>query len=442
MSNNRHACIAHHNKIPFYSRKSVKNVDEINISLDSKDFHARRLHNRWHNSRKKNNISNRLGIAFSTRYSVNNINNILRKGNTYIYNKVYDNFNLRPSKKANVHKRQQQRFERKCRKIFHACDIKKDAPMEEKFLACKKKKFLFCPSQNFKKPISHLRYKKKYHVPLQNYYNFKLPTLRRSSISEIRREVHIANYFDSNIYGSTFDPSYNANPTATPLPDNDVLNHLVTSSSSLNVNAQPFTPKVTTHEDKGKKLKVNANNWISAMEALKAEDNARQSTKRSQASTSKGGKDADEKRQSEKYIENLTLKWDANKVLAQHYESFCSTLTHYQNVYYDYFSYLNKQPIHYPAESRSVKKGKKTKFQDRSNDSLFNPAHLEMLNEKKDDCDLHLALTLRDNALYFSNPSDVLVPRVRKRPSHNNFNLDSHYDLHTKKKFRIYTDII
>ncbi|PKY46180.1 hypothetical protein RhiirA4_420439 [Rhizophagus irregularis] len=260
MSENQHGCIAHHNKIQLRSRNSVMNPDEINISIECKEFHARRLYSRWHNSRIKKNFNKRLGITFTTRYSVNNINNILRKGNTTIYNKVYDNFNFGFSKRNNIQKKQRQRFERKCKHIFEDCKIKDDTPTEAKLLAARKHRFLFHPLQSFKKPISHLRYKKKYHVPLQKYYNFKLPTLDiKSSDHEIKREVHIARYFDSNQHGSSFDPSYIIDKTATASSSTD--NHNLPVSS--NTYAVPFTPKSTRPKEIGKQPRPHVNDFIS-----------------------------------------------------------------------------------------------------------------------------------------------------------------------------------
>ncbi|PKY61055.1 hypothetical protein RhiirA4_485517 [Rhizophagus irregularis] len=416
MSNNRYDCIAHNNKIQLYSHNLVKNPDEINISLDSKDFYARRLYNRWHNSRIKNNFSNRLGLTFSTRYSVSNINSILCKGNTNIYYKVYDNFNYGFSRRDNVQKKQRQRLDRKCNKIFRDCDIKDDASMEDKLLASKKKKFLFHPEQSFKKPILHLQYKKKYNVPVQKYYNFKLPSLdTKFSDCVVKREVHIAHYFDSNRHDSVFDPS-------------QMISHfeiLVTQDLSCFSNirgpASPFIPKASTLQNKDKKSKINVNDWISAMQALRAEDNTRQKAKREEASSSqvkksipddllpyipdepiyKDGrvfslltkkekknlkpleagskswitairsikKNADDKRQREIYFDNLSSNWNTSKTIAEECENFSSTLTHYQN------------------------------------------------------------------SLYALISSDFLISRECKRPAGDNFNLDSHYNLHMKKKF-------
>ncbi|GET67316.1 hypothetical protein GLOIN_2v1885163 [Rhizophagus irregularis DAOM 181602=DAOM 197198] len=99
------------------------------------------------------------------------------------------NFNLQNSDNPNVRKRQQARFERKCRQVFHKSDLTADASLEDKLLASKRKGFLFQQSQNFRKPIMHLKYKKKFQVPLQRYYTFQLPFLESSTLPEVQREV-------------------------------------------------------------------------------------------------------------------------------------------------------------------------------------------------------------------------------------------------------------
>ncbi|GET58001.1 hypothetical protein RIR_jg26942.t4 [Rhizophagus irregularis DAOM 181602=DAOM 197198] len=49
------------------------------------------------------------------------------------------NFNLQNSDNPNVRKRQQARFERKCRQVFHKSDLTADASLEDKLLASKRK---------------------------------------------------------------------------------------------------------------------------------------------------------------------------------------------------------------------------------------------------------------------------------------------------------------
>ncbi|CAB4404258.1 unnamed protein product [Rhizophagus irregularis] len=484
MSDNQHGCIAHHNKIQLCSRKSVLNPDKINISLESKGFHARRLYSMWHNSRIKHNSSKRLGITFSTRYSVNNINNILQKGNTYIYNKVYDNFNFEFSKRNSTRKKQRQRFERKCKKIFQDCDNKDDTPTEDKFLASKRHGFLFHPLQSFKKRVSHLRYKKKYHVPLQKYYNFKLPVLDiKYSDREIKREVHIAHYFDSNQHGSTFDPSYTVDETSVALANKDNQHLPVTSSSLLNINAVPFIARADSPEEIGRERSRNINDWIPMMQALNDEDKIRQKKKQEEARVYrsefqppddllpyipdepiyKDGRvysllsnkekanlrplEAGSKswfnvirsiKQLEISKEILSSKWNTNYPIAQHCEKLCSILSHHQDACYDFFSYMNKFDHVIPSD---VKKGKKPIKKNYSSDNFsFNRRHLNTLEDIQEKSAVDLASFVHNSSPYGVIPPDFLISRERKRFAIDNFNLDSHYNLYRKKKFRYDTE--
>ncbi|UZN99119.1 uncharacterized protein OCT59_000399 [Rhizophagus irregularis] len=96
------------------------------------------------------------------------------------------NSKITRSDNPNVRKRQQARFERKCKQVFHKSDLTADASLEDKLLASKRKGFLFQQSQNFRKPIMHLKYKKKFQVPLQRYYTFQLPFLESSTLPEVQ----------------------------------------------------------------------------------------------------------------------------------------------------------------------------------------------------------------------------------------------------------------
>ncbi|CAB4422152.1 unnamed protein product [Rhizophagus irregularis] len=229
-------------KITFYSQSERINPDEISINLDSKDTHARTTYNRWNKQKMKKIISNRLGLSYNTRISANNIDSILKKGRTYMYNKVYNNLTFVPSNKANVKKKQTARFERHCRRILHNSALTENATVEDKLIACKRKGFLFLPSAEFTKPVMHLRYKKKYQIPLQRYYNFKIPSLKASRHADIKQEVHIANYFNSTKHNVSFDPLERSNDVSTS-HDSDVISSPIrTISSTLNVNSPVFTP--------------------------------------------------------------------------------------------------------------------------------------------------------------------------------------------------------
>ncbi|CAB4413510.1 unnamed protein product [Rhizophagus irregularis] len=201
-------------------------------------------------------FSNRLELSYNTQIIANNMDIILKKGRTYMYNKVYSNLKFCPSNKANVKKRQTTRFERHCRRILHNSALTKDASNDDKLIACKRNGFLFLPSQQYKKLIIHLRYKKKYQIPLQSYYNFKIPSLQPSKQAFIRREVHIANYFNSTKHNLPFDPSVRSSVASTSQSSVVTSNPIIAISPTLKVDVPVFTPTKKV-QPKGHKVPPN-----------------------------------------------------------------------------------------------------------------------------------------------------------------------------------------
>ncbi|RGB30927.1 hypothetical protein C1646_764710 [Rhizophagus diaphanus] len=82
-----------------------------------KAFHAKRLFNRWRHYKNKKCFSSRQGTTFITQYQANSYNNIVNKGQGYIYKKLYSNldhnFSTNPSTKC----QQEKHFERNCRHV-------------------------------------------------------------------------------------------------------------------------------------------------------------------------------------------------------------------------------------------------------------------------------------------------------------------------------------
>ncbi|PKY52439.1 hypothetical protein RhiirA4_425276 [Rhizophagus irregularis] len=459
LSHYRRACSVHHHKITFYSQSELINPDEIRINLDSKDVHARAIYNRWNKQKKKKIISNRLGISYNTRITVNHIDNILKKGRTNIYNKAYDNLTFCPSNKVNVKKQQTARFERQRRRILHNSALTEDASIEDKLIACKRKGFLFLPSKQITKPVMHLRYKKKYQIPLQRYYNFKIPSLQASQDAEIRQEVHIVKYFNSTKHNLSFDPSEKSNEASSSHDLEVISNPIRTISPTLDVNASistsskkvqstihhelvilpipeellPYVPSepiykngktfayLTKQEQRTlKPLIVGSKYWIKAVKSIKAL--------------------AEEKNALEAHIDELKIKWEVqDKEFVTLYEGLFCNLSNHQNTCHDYFAYLSTTPgssISYmPTSKMSKTYIKKVHYNPR-----FNQNHLSALEANFDYSDLQLALAKRDRELYYLDFYSKLPQRERKRTVDNYTNLDSFYGLHISKRSRFNND--
>ncbi|CAB4408026.1 unnamed protein product [Rhizophagus irregularis] len=413
----------------------------------------------WNKQKKKKIISNRLGISYNTRITVNHIDNILKKGRTNIYNKAYDNLTFCPSNKVNVKKQQTARFERQRRRILHNSALTEDASIEDKLIACKRKGFLFLPSKQITKPVMHLRYKKKYQIPLQRYYNFKIPSLQASQDAEIRQEVHIVKYFNSTKHNLSFDPSEKSNEASSSHDLEVISNPIRTISPTLDVNASistsskkvqstihhelvilpipeellPFVPSepiykngktfayLTKQEQRTlKPLIVGSKYWIKAVKSIKAL--------------------AEEKNALEAHIDELKIKWEVqDKEFVTLYEGLFCNLSNHQNTCHDYFAYLSTTPgssISYmPTSKMSKTYIKKVHYNPR-----FNQNHLSALEANFDYSDLQLALAKRDRELYYLDFYSKLPQRERKRTVDNYTNLDSFYGLHISKRSRFNND--
>ncbi|CAB4415368.1 unnamed protein product [Rhizophagus irregularis] len=176
MSKHRSACILHHKKLVLYiTPKDNETPRYDNNCRNSKDFHADLLHRRWASKRIYSHFSQRLGISFDTKYHAYGLNNVIKKGSDFIYGKIYFNFNHRHSTSLRTEKRQHARFESLRRRVFNSSNLQPDATRDDKFLAAKRKTFLFDAEQHICKRLIHLSYKKKFITPLQSYYNFSLP---------------------------------------------------------------------------------------------------------------------------------------------------------------------------------------------------------------------------------------------------------------------------
>ncbi|CAB4418830.1 unnamed protein product [Rhizophagus irregularis] len=407
--------------ITFYSPSESINPDEIRINLDSKEVHARTTYNRWNKQKKKRIISNRLGISYNTQIFANSIDNILKRGRTYIYNKCYSNLNSCPSNKANVKKQQRARFERHRKRVLHNSALSEDAAIEDKLIACKRNGFLCLPSKHFYKPIMHLRYKKKYQTPLQHHYNFKIPSLKARQHVDIRQEVYTA--IHSNLM--TNYPSFSNQPLKAKDKVQTIMNIVRTPEELLPyVPSEPIYKNGVIFADLNQKeqrtlkpLIEGSKNWIKAVRSIKAL--------------------ADEKIKREAYIDEIKLKWEVHdKEFALRYENLCTSLHHHQNVCHDYFAYLSTRydasALFMPSSKQGQKKIADIAYKSRFNVNLLGErmeqVHLDSSNE-----DLYGWECQRNE---FPDFYSRLPIRGRKRTVDTYTNLDSFHGLHIVKRSR------
>ncbi|PKY57513.1 hypothetical protein RhiirA4_478627 [Rhizophagus irregularis] len=277
----------------------------------------------------------------------------------------------------------------------------------------------------------HLRYKKKYQIPLRSYYNFKIPSLIASQDAKIRQEVHIAKYFNSTKHNLSFDPSVKSNE-ASSSHDLDVISTPTRSMSPmLDVDASVFTPSkkiqrtihrepvilpipeellpfvpsepiykdgrtfayLTKYEQRTLKPLIEGSKlWIKAVKSIKAL--------------------AEQKKAREDYTDELKIKWEVqDKELANLYEDWCCVLSHRQNMGHDYFAYLSTAPnstiLHMPTSKMSKTYIKKVHYNPR-----FNQNHLAKLDANFDDSGFSVARTKRHHELYYP---DIKLTRSERK---------------------------
>ncbi|RGB22416.1 hypothetical protein C1646_781905 [Rhizophagus diaphanus] len=178
MSNECKACVDHFDKLAFYHHDNMSGNSQNMTEPQGKAFHAKRLFNCWRYYKKKKCFSSRQGTTFITQYQANSYNNIVNKGQSYIYKKLYSNLDYNFSTKPSTKRQQEKRFERNCRRVCNNAGIDfATASREELLLASRCKSFLMTKLDRLTKPLLHLRYHKKFAYPLQVDYDFPIPTL-------------------------------------------------------------------------------------------------------------------------------------------------------------------------------------------------------------------------------------------------------------------------
>ncbi|EXX55700.1 hypothetical protein GLOIN_2v1871746 [Rhizophagus irregularis DAOM 181602=DAOM 197198] len=94
---NRHACIQHHSRIsqdinlPMEEKVIPTSTNNI---IHHKSFHANIIYEKYNNNSRQQIFSNRLGISYTTRYEVHDLNAISppNKAIGPMYTKIYKNF--------------------------------------------------------------------------------------------------------------------------------------------------------------------------------------------------------------------------------------------------------------------------------------------------------------------------------------------------------------
>ncbi|CAB4414873.1 unnamed protein product [Rhizophagus irregularis] len=394
MSKHRSACILHHKKLVLYiTPKDNETPRYDNNCRNSKDFHADLLHRRWASKRIYSHFSQRLGISFDTKYHAYGLNNVIKKGSDFIYGKIYFNFNHRHSTSLRTEKRQHARFESLRRRVFNSSNLQPDATRDDKFLAAKRKTFLFDAEQHICKRLIHLSYKKKFITPLQSYYNFSLPFPDQDiGIIPVQPVQPVK---DNNV-------PINESSVSVDRTFDNVPSHLI-----------PLIPKDPFY----------AGGFLNQPSFLKIKKN---------------------KLQPLKVGTEACIKWDTDCERAEYREDSLVILMEYTNAVHNYE--LKKleiasrpPPIPVTKNTNKKKQKKKNKQADNASTSTSTP-HTMTDNEILEDLysltinyDHSIAMHYREVRLYRPETM-VMDPNLNKRRADINGNLDSHYGFHITKK--------
>ncbi|CAB4443565.1 unnamed protein product [Rhizophagus irregularis] len=92
LSHHRRACVSHQRYLEKFNNIKT-NSNEITVSnLSPVQIHSNLIHNRWKSKQIKEIHSNRLGIAYTSRYVNNKWKSKDRDGSVFMYNKRLENF--------------------------------------------------------------------------------------------------------------------------------------------------------------------------------------------------------------------------------------------------------------------------------------------------------------------------------------------------------------
>ncbi|PKY48391.1 hypothetical protein RhiirA4_463975 [Rhizophagus irregularis] len=402
MSKHRRACIMHHKKLALYCSPN-DNISFKDCSYNNyKDLHAGHIYDRWISKRITNFHSQRLGISFNTKYHAYGINNVVRKGSSPIYGKIYYNFQYRNSASSKTEKRQQKRFESQKKRVFNSSNLTQNATREDKFLAARRKNFLFHPEQHICKKLNHLSYKKKFTIPLQSYYSFPLP-FPGQDFSIVPDAIVMEQEIPSSSISTT---------TLEVL--NNVPSHFIPIIPDYPIYAGGYLNQPTKSKIKKKNLQplmVGCDDWLAFMQEYY---------------------DAHEsKRLYLEELNRLKIKWNTNEDRAEYREDTFNYIMEINNTHHA--RELKKIEI-FDKASRHPKNPGKHQHTYQSSVIQKDQEILEELNDSFSSWDL--ALTVH-HSKYRSEDliSDTIMEdNPLKRRADINGNLDSHYGVHLNKR--------
>ncbi|CAB4415006.1 unnamed protein product [Rhizophagus irregularis] len=424
MSKHRSACILHHKKLVLYIIPKDENSPYNNDCRHPKDFHADLLHRRWKSKRIYNHFSQRVGISFDSKYHAYGLHNVVKKGSDCIYGKVYFNFKHRHSTSLRTEKRQHARFESLCRRVFNSSNLQPDATGDDKFLAAKRKTFLFDEKQHICKRLKHLRYKKKFITPLQSYYNFSLPFPDQDiGIIPVQpvKDIHV--------------------PTEESIVSTDSILDKVPSHLIPLIPVEPFyvgglLNQPSPGKIRGKKLQplvVGSDAWLAHMEEVYKEHEAT-------------------KRRNEQLLA-YSIKWETDPDRADYREGLLDNVMTYTNAFHDYEIKkleIASRPQPLPVPKNIKKKGKQKKKNQQADKASTSTSTPDIMTDKEilEDLEYYVHFyedhPYRTRSLYEIHEPELMVmdANLTKRCADINGNLDSHYGFHITKKVCIALDRI
>ncbi|CAB4396218.1 unnamed protein product [Rhizophagus irregularis] len=267
MLHHHHACIIHHKNLVLYFILKDNKIPDVSHCKTFKDFHASRLYNRWAKKKKYHNFSNRLGISFTTlSYYAYDTNVIVKKGSDFIYSKKYGNLQFTPNSSPKVKKRQEARFNALVRHTFHKAKLDNNAETDDKLRAARWHKFLYQENQQFIAPIKHLRYKKRFIEPSDDYYTFLLPfsetkTVSAPAIAETTRNISSVTSTSNRDHTSSSSTNNWEN-----VPEHYIL--LIPQSAIYEGGRLNQPSRMKVWKKKLQSLAVGSNGWLAHMKEI------------------------------------------------------------------------------------------------------------------------------------------------------------------------------
>ncbi|PKY58061.1 hypothetical protein RhiirA4_479641, partial [Rhizophagus irregularis] len=294
-------------------------------------------------------------------------------------------------------------------------NLQPDATRDDKFLAAKRKTFLFDEEQHICKKLKHLSYKKRFIIPSQSYYNFSLP-FPDQDIGIIPVQPVKDNDVPTDELIASTDPLLDKVPShLIPLIPEDPI-------YAGGLFSQPPSRKVI--KKNLQPLMVGSDAWLAHMEQIYKQHEAQ-----------------------ERYKEHLLacgIKWDIDPDRGEYRNDSLQVLMAYTDAFHDYelkkLEIASRPPVLPVTKNMNKKKQKKKNKQvDNASTSTPMPAIMtdnEILEE------LHSTVMDREHGIVYHYKQATLYQpelmvmdvNLTKRRADINGNLDIHYGLHMTKK--------